>query len=374
MDVWFVVFIFFFLIIMDFSISIQKLSERIKGLSKETILTEEATKNAMIMPFLSALWYDVFNPLEVVPEYTADVGLKKWEKVDYCLMKDGKPIVIVECKHHVENLQNHDSQLYRYFWVTNAKFWLLTNGVYYKFFTDLDETNKMDKKPFLEFDLTNLDDATIQELKKFHKESFDQDLIFSTASDLKYAKEIKNIFTKEYNDPSESFIKFFLDQVYEWKKTGKVLEQFSWIIKKSFTTFVNDLINTKLSMVMNNSNNTNQETTHKDNEENKLQTEEKVKIIETTDDEKWAYWIVKSMLRWKCDPARIFLRDSQTYCSVILDDNNRKPIIKLHFNGIKKYVSFFLEDWKEDKILIEKIDDLWNHEDKIINLVKKYDK
>ncbi|MGL4805360.1 MAG: restriction endonuclease, partial [Bacteroidales bacterium] len=54
---------------MDFKDSLKMLSERVYKM-KDNILTEEATKNALIMPFIQTLGYDVFNPLEVVPEYT----------------------------------------------------------------------------------------------------------------------------------------------------------------------------------------------------------------------------------------------------------------------------------------------------------------
>ncbi len=78
---------------MDFIDRIRDLSTRIPK-QLEHIQTEEATKNALIMPFISALGYNVFDPTEVVPEFTADVGIKKGEKVDYAIHLDGKPIML----------------------------------------------------------------------------------------------------------------------------------------------------------------------------------------------------------------------------------------------------------------------------------------
>jgi hypothetical protein len=140
---------------MDFKDLIKQLSEKIEKV-KENLQTEEATKNALIMPFLQALGYDIFNPLEVVPEFTCDIGTKKGEKIDYAILKDDKPVVLIECKHWQQNLNLHDNQLLRYFNVSNAKFGVLTNGIIYKFYTDLETPHKMDEKPFLEVHFVSL--------------------------------------------------------------------------------------------------------------------------------------------------------------------------------------------------------------------------
>ena len=133
---------------MDFKDAIKQLSERVLKL-KDNILTEEATKNAFIMPFINVLGYDVFNPLEVVPEMTCDIAMKKGEKIDYAIIKEGEPILLIECKHWAQDLNLHDNQLIRYFNVSKAKFGILTNGITYRFYTDLIEPNKMDEKTIL---------------------------------------------------------------------------------------------------------------------------------------------------------------------------------------------------------------------------------
>lgn len=175
---------------MEINIQLKSLADKIDQL-KSKIETEESTKHAFVLPFIHILGYDAFNPLEVVPEFTADLGLKKGEKVDYAIFQNGEPIIIVECKSWKENLTVHNSQLFRYFHVTKTRFALLTNGIQYQFFTDLDDKNKMDQKPFLEFDITNLKENTITEVAKFHKSSFNVDNIVTNASALKYIKEIK---------------------------------------------------------------------------------------------------------------------------------------------------------------------------------------
>ena len=116
---------------MDFIDQLKQFSKRVDSL-KDTIQTEEATKTAIIMHFFSMLGDDGFNPQEFVPEYTADVGIKKGEKVDYAILKDGSPVILIECKSITENLDRHDSQLFRYFGTTTAKFAVLTNGMIYR--------------------------------------------------------------------------------------------------------------------------------------------------------------------------------------------------------------------------------------------------
>lgn len=133
---------------MDFLEQIKQFASRAENLT-ENLKTEEATKTSLVMPFFNLLGYDIFNPLEFVPEYICDVGTKKGEKVDYAIMQDGEPVIIIEVKSCDTNLNNkHINQLYRYFSVTNAKFGVLTNGLIYKFYSDLEEPNKMDDNPF----------------------------------------------------------------------------------------------------------------------------------------------------------------------------------------------------------------------------------
>jgi hypothetical protein len=195
----------------DFADRIRDLATRIPK-QVANIQTEEATKNAFVMPFIGALGYNVFDPTEVTPELHADVGLKKGEKVDYAILLDGKPILLFECKWHGADLsKEHASQLYRYFSVTEARFSVLTNGIAYRFYTDLDAPNKMDAKPFFEFDLLNYREQDLEELKKFSKSAYDLQLILNTASELKYTKEIQRILAQQLQDPSEEFVRFFYD-------------------------------------------------------------------------------------------------------------------------------------------------------------------
>jgi hypothetical protein len=161
------------------------------------------------MPFIRILGYDPFNPNEVNPEFTADVGTKKGEKVDYAIIKDGKPCILIECKPVNSDLNKEQaSQLFRYFSVTPAKIGILSNGIIYQFFTDLDEKNKMDIKPFLEINLLDIKEQSIEQLKKYTKQALNLDELHDTASELKYTREIIQIANKEFAQPSEEFVGF----------------------------------------------------------------------------------------------------------------------------------------------------------------------
>lgn len=349
---------------MDFRDHVKQLGDRVVKL-KAQILTEEATKNAFIMPFIQILGYDVFNPIEVVPEYISDIGIKKGEKIDYAIIKENVPAILIECKHWAQNLNIHDGQLLRYFHVSKAKFAILTNGVEYRFYSDLVEANKMDEKPFLEFNISEIKDVQIEELKKFHKSHFDVDSIVNTASELKYTNELKHLINYELNTPSPDFVKFFAKQVYPSVVTAKVLEQFTNLLRKSFQQHISDLITDRLKIALN-------------KEDEKLKTEESLiqldvkeesKIV-TTEEELEGFMIVKTILRQKIEVNRVTYRDAQSYFSVFLDDNNRKPVCRLYFNTAKKYIGTFDESKKETKAELSSLDDIFNFSDILLKTVE----
>lgn len=354
---------------MDFKDQIRQIGDRVSKL-KEKILTEEATKNAFIMPFLQALGYDVFNPLEVVPEFVSDIGLKKGEKIDYAIFKDGLPTLLVECKHWEQNLSVHDGQLLRYFHVSKAKFGLLTNGIVYRFYSDLVEANKMDEKPFLEFNIPEIKDNQIDELKKFHKTIFDAGSIANTASELKYTNELKYLFQQELTNPSADFVKYFAKKVYPSNISAKVLEQFTNLTKKSIQQHISDLITERLKTALNKED---QATKEQDAIQAELEKITDKKIV-TTEDELEGFMIIKTILRQKISITRISHRDAQSYFAILLDDNNRKTICRLYLNGSKKYFVTLDDQKKEVKNEISSLDDIFNYSEILFNIVENYDK
>ncbi|MCK9640059.1 MAG: type I restriction endonuclease [Prolixibacteraceae bacterium] len=354
---------------MDFKDLIKQIGDRVLKL-KDQIHTEEATKNAFIMPFLQALGYDVFNPLEVVPEFISDIGLKKGEKIDYAIFKDGAPTILIECKHWAQNLSIHDGQLLRYFHVSKAKFGLLTNGITYRFYSDLVDANKMDEKPFLEFNISEIKDTQIEELKKFHKTIFDAESIVNTASELKYINELKQLFQQELNNPSPEFVKHFARQVYPTSVTSKVLEQFTTLTKRSVQQHISDLITERLKTALTKEDEATKEQEAIQAEQTKV---EENKVV-TTEEELEGFMIVKTILRQKISVSRISHRDAQSYFAILLDDNNRKTICRLYLNGSKKYLAILDDQKKEIKKEILTLDDIFNHSETLLKIAESYDK
>ena len=347
---------------MDFIDKIKQHSKRINSI-KDNLSTEEATKTALIMPFFNLLGYDIFNPLEFVPEYTADVGTKKGEKVDYAIIKDNKPIILIEAKHVDEDLTKHGSQLFRYFTVTPAKFAILTNGIVYKFFTDLDENNIMDKEPFLEINLLNINDNQVKELKKFTKDNFDIKTIFDAASELKYTSLIKSKLNEQLENPSDDFVKFMINDFYSGVKTTNVLEKFKPVLKKSMQQFLNDFINEKIKNILQDENKQKETTIETMIEKNK---------IITTEEELQGFNVVRSILSEIINVNDIVYKDTQSYFGILYQNNTRKWICRLYFNSSNKYIAIPNENKEEIKYPIENISDIYKYKNELLSIAKAY--
>lgn len=361
---------------MDFIDQLKQFAKRVDSL-KDTLQTEEATKTALIMPFFSMLGYDVFNPQEFVPEFTADVGIKKGEKVDYAILKDGEPVILVECKAITENLDRHDSQLFRYFGTTSAKFAILTNGQYYRFYTDLDNPNKMDEDPFLTINILDIRDNQVPELKKFCKSVFDVDSIFSTASELKYVHEFKNVFTQQLADPSDDFIRFFLQGCYSGPKTQNVLEKFRPVLRKALNDYISETMNDKIKTALGGSGGSVSvsDTSTAPAPAEEPVPEENVKKepnIVTTEEELEAYFIVKNLLAKLADVHEITYKDTESYINVLYKGNTRKWICRLRLTDSVKYLIIPDENKKETKYPLQDIYDIRQYGPQLEEVLQRY--
>ncbi len=360
---------------MDFTDGLKDLAEKIIDM-KDQINSEEAAKNAFIMPFFRLLGYDTSNPLEFIPEFTADIGEKKGEKVDYAICIEDQPKILIEAKWcENKNLKLHDNQLIRYFNVTNAKIGILTNGVLYKFYTDLEETNKMDKTPFLEIDILDIKDNQITELKKFGKENFNIDNILSTAEVLKYSNAIKRLISTQIDNPEEHFVNYILSQVYEGRRTQKVKDKFKDIIRKSVYQVINDMVRNKLETAL---------ATKEETEENiedqseELEIEPKNKIV-TTEEELSGFYIAKSIFSEFTDSQRITYKDTVRYFNILLDDNTFKWLCRLYLNFSKKSIVIPVYDESGKRIdknryYIDSVEDLYGYKKELKEVFLTLDK
>lgn len=363
---------------MGFSEALTDLSKTVVELGPR-IQTEEATKTSFIMPFFKLLGYDIFNPLEFVPEYTAGMGIKKGEKVDYAILIDDKPVILVEAKCYGEDLEKHDDQLFRYFTSTSAKFGILTDGRQYRFFTDLDKPNIMDQKPFFTFDITRISDQDVEEIKKFQKSQFEIDSVFSTAKELKYTNQIKWLFNNQMENLDDNFIKYILGEIYEGRQTHSIIEQFRPIITKALDQFLNEVTSERLLTALNKSKEKDNDISgNEENEglnptEDNLEGEEgnKNKIV-TTIDELEAYAIVKAILHDTLPADRIFYRDTLSYFSVLCDNKNYKWVCRLKVERANKYIIFPDETSAGQSYPLETINNIFDYKDKIIESAKRF--
>ena len=357
--------------------NLKQFSKRVESM-KDSIQTEEATKTAIIMPFFSMLGYDVFNPQEFVPEFTADVGIKKGEKVDYAIIRDGQPVILIECKSISENLDRHDSQLFRYFGTTTAKFAILTNGIIYRFYTDLDSPNKMDDDPFLTINILDVRENQVPELKKFSKSVFDIDSIFSTASELKYVHEFKHVFTEQLDTPADDFIRFFLQGCYSGPKTQNVIEKFRPVLRKALNDLISEMMNDKIKTALGGSGGSVSVIEQKPVDdipspsEDSVEQEKRIPNIVTTEEELEAFFIIKNLFADLVDIHEITYKDTESYINILYKGNIRKWICRLRLTDNQKTLIVPDENKKEHKFTLSDIYELRNYKDTLTEVLQRY--
>lgn len=350
---------------MDFIDHLRALAAQIARI-QDRIKTEEATKNAMVMPFIQVLGYNVFDPHEVTPELVADVGTKKGEKVDYAILKGGKPIILFECKKCGGDLQiNHASQLFRYFHVTEPRFGVLTNGLVYRFFSDLEKPNKMDETPFFEFNILDFKDRDVDELKKFAKATFNLETILANANELKYVRAIQNRISEWVSNPSKEFVHLLSADLLAGagrRFTVQNKEQFTALTKRAFEQLIGARINERLKSAMT-----------PDPLIAPVEPPAITMVPATSLEEIDGFQIVRSILREHVSPKRIVLRHSQSYCAVLLDDNNRKTLCRLRFKNREKLrLGVFNDQKEEEQFPLESMDDIFVHADKLKSTLAAY--
>jgi len=330
---------------------------------REQVLTEEAAKTALVLPFIKELGYDIFNPAEVIPEFIADVGIKKGEKVDYAICINGSPSILIECKGVGAKLDSYSSQLFRYFSTTRARIAILTDGVEYRFFSDLAEPNKLDVSPFFVFSLDRLKKDDSNRVKQFSKNSFDIEKVLANAESLQIKTAIRAHFAEELKNPSERFIKYFASPIHNGSVVQGVIDRYRPLLIAALDEHIGNAVNDRLQSALQ-SNAPAVENTESKAVETEEDHQEPQEIV-TTVEELNGFYIVKAILRNQVAPERIVSRDVQSYFGVLLDDNNRKPICRLLFNRSQKYLVVFDAKKKPIKIPITGVDDLFNHADAI---------
>lgn len=350
---------------MDFDTSIADLQSKLRQ-HREILETEESAKTTLVLPFLRALGFDVFNPAEVKAEFTCDVGTKKGEKVDYALCVNGEVTVLVECKPVTSELSiKHASQLFRYFAATNARFSLLTNGVIYKFFTDSDKANMMDEVPFFTFNLDDYRKTDLRNLAAFQKSEFDVDRIVAQAGTLKLQSQVMVELKKEFSNPSDEFVRVIASRLHDGILTKPVRDKYQAAIGHGIDAMIRQQIDERLQNAMSN----NQEAATLVEPEPTASVDE----IETTQIEIDGFNIIRAICSKLVSPDRIVMRDAKSYCAILLDDNNRRTIARMYFNSAKaRYVGLFTGKDEERKPVSGPID-VYQHSDAILARIAEFE-
>ena len=366
---------------MELHDQIAALAQRLPSL-QGSLQTEEATKHALVLPFIAALGYNVFDPAQVVPEYVASVAGLKGEKVDYVLMRDGVPAVLIECKQaNTELLDRHLAQISRYFTRTPAKIGILTNGIVYRFFTDLAEPNLMDNEPFLVLDLRQLDADAVKELHRITHDRLDLDGMVEAARELSYLNGMQAALARQLTEPDDELVQWLARQVYKGRLTESVRAEFAERTKNAFRSLINDRVN---ELVKRAAEFQRADTTTDDDDdleehapdvtdEDDLDPGDKDDGIVTTVEEMEALDLIRAILADTVSADRVVMRDNKAYCAILLDDNNRKPLIRLRFGKRKKVIGLFDAEKKETKHPISSINELYRYHDELCETAARYD-
>lgn len=348
--------------------AVHTLAAKVKEL-KPIIETEEATKTAFIIPFISTvLGYDVTDPREVIPEYTADVGVKKGEKVDFAIKAGDDFRFLIECKKIGEPLSlNHANQLVRYFNVTDTEFAILTNGEVYEFYAQLDAANRMDEKPFMTLDLANIDARIFPHLDMCTKSRFDSDTIAASAEQLKYVAEIKKVLVSQFREPDADWVKLIAARVTSRRMTAQNLEVFTKLVETAQSQFLKDEANRRLRSAQDfeEAQPVAAGAVSPEVEEDAAAGTAADNGVVTTEEEIAAFNIIRAICCAEVPAADIALRDAKSYCAILFEDNNRKPIARLYFDRQVPRIGIFDANKEEQQFDISAVEDIYQYADQL---------
>lgn len=347
---------------MDLIDQLQALAARAEQ-AGDSLTNEEATKMALIVPFIQALGYDIFNPTEVKPEFSADLpGIKQGERVDYAVLdrETGIPKILIEAKpFRTELSQAEMGQLSRYFAATHARIGILTNGRVFQFFSDLDNKNLMDNRPFAELDLSDLRSAPIEQIKQMSKSMFDLDSLLSSAERLKYLRAVKERIKLELTDPGEWLVRELIRDVVDAKRiSGQQIEKLKPVVIDAIKSYLSDRINERLHSAME------AEQASKAEESAAQEPESQEEGATFTEEEREGLYIVRAICATDVEPQRLSEKDTKTYCNVLLDGNTWKSVIRMYFNGTQKKLEIF-DDQEPRMVPLDGLNDIYKHSERI---------
>jgi hypothetical protein len=347
----------------QFKKNLEELALQIKE-KKSQISNEQETKQFLIIPFIRALGYNPDIPGEVKFEFPADLEPKKGEKIDIALLKDNRPVIFIEAKPANTILDNFDAQLRKYYHnYHETRFGVITNGEEYRFFSDTQKDNVMDKVPFLVVNFSKLKESDLKNLLKFKKENYHEKNLCNIALDLHYLPAITEAFKELFKKPSDDFIAaLFRFALPEKKITPTIQSKLPDIVREAIRNAIMEMTLKGVEGF--------QSTTIIPQQENFEKLGD-----QPTLEENEGYYIVKAILHGVADPSRVAIRGFKYNCGILLDNSQNRPICRICFREKEKYVIVYdnLEK-KENKFKIENINDLFKFGDHFKKTVMFYDK
>lgn len=310
----------------EFISKIHKHAEHIKKVA-EHCTTEETTKQALILPMLDILGFNAYDPTKVQAEYRAEYrGVKSTDRIDYALMLNGEPVAFIEAKSYGEELSNHEGQLERYFnSATNVLIAAITNGVEWRFFTDLNEKNTMDEDPFLVVDFSKLEESQISRLYHFRRDGFKPDHLKEIAEESVYLNLFTDTIRNNLREPGIEFLRFIARQSEIRRQLNAgFLESIAPIVKRAVGSAISDMVVSGLSAKQ-----------EPEKQEHIVEVDiyadqvdaDNPKII-TTYQERQIYDFTKSLLPEVED--RLISRDTESYFTVLYDGKTNRWLFRYY--------------------------------------------
>ena len=320
--------------------------------------TEETTKQALILPLLNILDFSPFDPQKVKAEFSASFpGAKASERVDYALFSNGNPVMFLEAKAYNVRLTNHDGQLSRYFNSTpSVSVAAITNGIEWRFFTDLKLPNIMDDTPFLTVDFSNLGDCDVEQLSKFRFDMFNSKALKSFAKERNYLSLFTSSIATCLREVDPEFVRFIANRaIPNTKLPPKVLETFAPLVKQSVKDAISEMVVSGLSApstavantpspTMNQPSTTTQEPIPTD-----IHIDPTNAKIQTTTAERRLLEIVKEMVSGVVSPEEIIGKDTETYYNLLFQGKTNRWIASYYGNRKKALIYFPIELTEQHK-------------------------
>lgn len=316
----------------------------------EHCTTEETTKQALILPLLGILGFSPYDPTKVRAEYFADLpGIKSGERVDYALFCQSLPVMLIEAKSYKENLNNHAPQLMRYFNASpEVEFAIITNGLEWRFFTDLKNKNVMDEKPFLTINFKKLDKNKINTLFGFHHDTFQPETLRLLAEENTYLSAFTKTILNSLKEVDLDFVRYIASRSNTGRQlTQKFIESITPLVKQAVQKAVSEMIISSLSTPPSEPSETETEDA---NVLSDIIDPLNEKIV-TTVNEQTLFNMVLVLLGEETD---IEYKDTESYFSILYQGKTNRWLLRYYENKQKPYITVPFDLSEQQKKQIER--------------------